>query len=628
MRVKSVGTRIGVLIAIFLIIILAISGIGYYSLNRMNRLGELEERLNKAIVYLLELRRQEKNFALRGFKKVMGDKLNSVEKWEKHYEGLQNVLEELSKHPIVHKSYKKELNQVADDFKNYRNAFLEEYVASYKPQLEALDIWQEVGWDTSEKLVSIGDTIESLFSNVISTGDLEGIKKISKINSLFQTFWFEFLTLHARSVNAARLGTMEAFNDYNDQLNKVLTLLGNFKSYVQQEGDSRFNSLAEEVESLMASYRKAGDDYKQALELKIRGEDAMIVTSRSAQANMEDMLGKVQNEKARALKRLERAFLIGVVCALGLGALIGVLISRSITRPIREGVKKVSHSAADIAIRVTSLEEGSRKLAEGASEQAAAVEESSASVEQISAMSGANQEKAEQAGGIVAETIKVVEQVHGLFGNVVAAMEEIRKSGEETSIIVKKIDEIAFQTNLLALNAAVEAARAGEAGAGFAVVADEVRALALRAAEAAQETARLIESSSQKIQTGRTAVEKSVGSFEELIDNSKKMKNLMEEIIQGSVEQKSGVEQLNTAFGEINKVVSQNASVAEEVASLASEMESYVEALYISMEDLKRMVGEDRKASDREYEEKGGGGHSTALAIARKAEKALPREAF
>ena len=136
-------------------------------------------------------------------------------------------------------------------------------------------------------------------------------------------------------------------------------------------------------------------------------------------------------------------------------------------------------------------------MAEGASEQAASLEETSSSLEEMSSVTNQNAAHAQEADVLMKESNRVVNQANDSMVELTVSMDEILKAGEETQKIIKTIDEIAFQTNLLALNAAVEAARAGEAGAGFAVVADEVRSLAIRAADAAKNTANLIEGTAE-----------------------------------------------------------------------------------------------------------------------------------
>jgi methyl-accepting chemotaxis protein len=177
------------------------------------------------------------------------------------------------------------------------------------------------------------------------------------------------------------------------------------------------------------------------------------------------------------------------------------------------------------------------------------------------------------------------------MGQLTTSMQEISKASEDTSKIIKTIDEIAFQTNLLALNAAVEAARAGEAGAGFAVVADEVRNLAMRAAEAAKNTAALIEGTVKKISDGTALVKTTSDAFNDVAASTKKAYGLIGEIAAASNEQAQGIEQVNIAVTEMDKVTQQNAATAEETASASEELSAQAEEMKRIVSDLTAMVG-------------------------------------
>ena len=169
-------------------------------------------------------------------------------------------------------------------------------------------------------------------------------------------------------------------------------------------------------------------------------------------------------------------------------------------------------------------------------------------------------------------TTQTVSRASETMDKLTVSIGEISQASEETSKIIKTIDEIAFQTNLLALNAAVEAARAGEAGAGFAVVADEVRNLAMRAAEAAKNTADLIEGTVRKVKEGSDLVEKTDVEFREVALSVGKSGELVGEISAASHEQAQGIEPINKAVSEMDKAVQRNAANAEEAASASEEM--------------------------------------------------------
>ncbi|MFY9943774.1 MAG: methyl-accepting chemotaxis protein [Desulfobacterales bacterium] len=267
-----------------------------------------------------------------------------------------------------------------------------------------------------------------------------------------------------------------------------------------------------------------------------------------------------------------------------------LFFSRSINRPINRVVGMLNAGADEVASASDQVSSASQTLAEGASQQAASIEETSSSLEEISSMTKQNADHAREANSLVVEATRTIARANDSMGQLTSSMKEISTASEETRKIVKTIDEIAFQTNLLALNAAVEAARAGEAGAGFAVVADEVRNLALRAAEAAKNTAALIDGSVKQIQDGCELVDTTNVAFHEVAQSSTKIAQLVAEINAASSEQSQGIEQINTAVSEMDKVVQQNAATAEESASAAEEMNAQAQHMKASVAELVAIV--------------------------------------
>jgi methyl-accepting chemotaxis protein len=276
----------------------------------------------------------------------------------------------------------------------------------------------------------------------------------------------------------------------------------------------------------------------------------------------------------------------GFILAMGLGFLITRGINRTLTR-ITQGMDEGANQVASASSQVSS---SSQSMAEGASQQAASIEESSSSMEEMSSMTKKNAENAGTADGLMKEANLVVATANDSMGKLTKSMDDISKASEETSKIIKTIDEIAFQTNLLALNAAVEAARAGEAGAGFAVVADEVRNLAMRAADAAKNTAELIEGTVKKVNDGSKLVSTTNAAFSQVAESSAKVGDLIAEISAASKEQSSGIEQVNIAITEMDKVVQQNAANAEESASASEEMNAQAEQLRDYVQELVLLV--------------------------------------
>ncbi len=290
---------------------------------------------------------------------------------------------------------------------------------------------------------------------------------------------------------------------------------------------------------------------------------------------------------------IRNAMIMIAVIFMGLGILAIWYFSRSISKPLDVVIEGLNEGSDQVASAAGEVSSSSQSLAQGASEQAASIEETSASLEEMSSMIKQNANNAAQAHVLMQEAGSSVQTVSKSMSELTASMSDILKASDETSKIIKTIDEIAFQTNLLALNAAVEAARAGEAGSGFAVVADEVRNLALRAAEAAKTTASLIEGTSKKVKEGAGYVQRSNTAFTQVVDNTSKIGDLIGEIAAASSEQAKGIDEVNIAISEMEKVTQQNAAGAEESASASEEMNAQAEQMKSIVNDLVILVSGD-----------------------------------
>jgi methyl-accepting chemotaxis protein len=206
-------------------------------------------------------------------------------------------------------------------------------------------------------------------------------------------------------------------------------------------------------------------------------------------------------------------------------------------------------------------------------------------------MTRKNAENSKSAAAMMGEVDHRITEGNRTLERMVTSMREITSSSDKISKIIKVIDEIAFQTNILALNAAVEAARAGEAGMGFAVVADEVRNLAQRSAQAAKDTAALIEESIAKSNEGSTKLQQVTSVIQAITESATKVKTLVDEVNLGSQEQARGIEQISKAIAQMDQVTRSTAANAEESASASEEMSAQAEALNHIVEQLRWLVG-------------------------------------
>jgi len=441
--------------------------------------------------------------------------------------------------------------------------------------------------DIEKQVAKTGETIAAGLNKLHQANDIKALMLQARLNALY----FILFGQNAEKVheNLSQLKGLAVSNDKLKQ--KTDVYLGTFDRQVRND-EARQKDI-DQIEVL------AGKTLKAANEIGGRAISAFT-------------------DNAAGGKKFIIAFIL-------IGALIGLifatLLTRGISGPIKRIVDGLSESSDQVSAASIQVSGAGHELAEGASEQAASIEETSASLEEMASMTRQNAENAAQARSLMAETGQVVSRANNSMAQLTASMTEISKASRETSKIIKTIDEIAFQTNLLALNAAVEAARAGEAGSGFAVVADEVRNLAMRAADAAKNTAQLIEGTVKKINEGSGIVERTSVEFSHVASSAAKMSELVAEIAAASSEQSQGIEQLNKAVSEMEQVVQRNASNAEKSASASEEMNAQAVQMNGFVRDLVVIAGGTAN---------GGAGNSTTIIGKTEAEKTVhgPRDLF
>ena len=289
------------------------------------------------------------------------------------------------------------------------------------------------------------------------------------------------------------------------------------------------------------------------------------------------------------------ATMTGVITGVGLAVVMAIVVAFFIIRSttsvlsgavmtLREGAEQVTSASSQVAT-------ASQSLSQGATEQAASLEETSASMEEMASMTRQNAENSRQAASLMQSVDAKVQDSNSSLDEMVSSMAAIKESSDKISRIIKTIDEIAFQTNILALNAAVEAARAGEAGMGFAVVADEVRNLAQRSAQAAKDTAGLIEESIARSSEGATRVQMVAGSIRAITDAVSEVKGLVDSVSAASQQQSQGIDQVSQAIAQMEKVTQTTAATAEESAAASEELNAQAAASLDVVGQIDALVG-------------------------------------
>ena len=422
----------------------------------------------------------------------------------------------------------------------------------------------------------------------------------------------------AKTTQEAQMGMLASQMNENlaaVRINTIYYIMKKQDSYAQT-ALAKLSAIIDRVKAADALTHNAADKQKlqtvrQAVEkynkgvIKLQGLVAKMATNakertpvytkilETATAQLDTAntdIKETSNHTMQSVASSNTVLMIGIALALAIGSAMAYTITRGIVKPIMRVITSLTAGAEQTSSASGQVSSASQSLAQGASEQAAAVEEVTSSIEEMASMTKQNASNANEAKSLAANAAEGTDRGTDAMGRMSTAIEDIKKSSDETAKIIKTIDEIAFQTNLLALNAAVEAARAGEAGKGFAVVAEEVRNLAQRSAEAAKDTAEMIEGSVKNADNGVAISTEVATLLDEISGNNRKVNDLVGEIAAASNEQAQGIDQINTAVGQMDQVTQSNAANAEESASASEELSAQAEQLNDMVGQLQVMV--------------------------------------
>jgi methyl-accepting chemotaxis protein len=599
------ATKIVMGFAVVLVLLCIVAYVGYSGLAGVADRVDKADDVNRMVKYILASRQQEKNFIMRGGKEY-------VEKVSQNVADLRKQANETNK-------------QQADDIltaaAKYEKAFAryvdltDQQRAVDEKMVKAARAVMEIANEMRQEQKSEYDALRK--ANALDSKLDDKLGKADDANRIIK--WA--LEVRQQEKNFILRGEKQYVERVATGVGDIVNLAKDMKSrFVQAKNQEQ----ADEMVSAAQDYKAAFDEFVETRKEQVKAEGEMVEAARAAQEVCDnaraDQKTKMENEIATA----NRVMMIGTLVAIIVGSLLAFFITGTITKPFKDifkGLKtfsvfeledtgrkfrnvidNLSEGSDQVASASAQVSSASQSLAEGAAEQAASLEEVSSSLEEMASMTKQNADNANQADNLMKEANQVVGKANDSMGELTKSMEEISQASQETSKIIKTIDEIAFQTNLLALNAAVEAARAGEAGAGFAVVADEVRNLAMRAAEAAKNTAGLIEGTVKKVTDGAEIVARTNEAFTDVAKSAEKVGELLGEIAAASNEQAQGIEEVNKAVAEMDKVTQQSAANAEESASASEEMNAQAEQMKGVVGDLTAIIGADgEQAGGRQH---------------------------
>ncbi|MGC9946541.1 MAG: methyl-accepting chemotaxis protein [Bryobacteraceae bacterium] len=397
--------------------------------------------------------------------------------------------------------------------------------------------------------------------------------------------------------------TQDSVDTQRQQFEAVATRLGALVAQLRPlvagaSGKQAVQTMEAGVAAWLALYQEylklmAGHDYTAAHEIMLDKIYPLIETMDKAanllavqQQELLDASGR--DSQARVSGSRVVAYVLIALCLLA-GCAVQWIV-RGVNRVLRQFAGDMAAMSGQVTDAARQLDASSQSLAQGASEQAASLEETSASTEQVHSTTRSNAGHCQTASRATEQVNQQVGEANQSLGQMIESMRAINVSSAKISQIIEVIDEIAFQTNILALNAAVEAARAGEAGMGFAVVADEVRNLAQRSAQAAQDTATLIEESITRSREGTAKLDQVAEAIRAITESAAQVKGLIGQVNTGGQEQSKGIEQIARALVQIDQVTQTTAANAEENAAAGKQLCAQSEALRSVAEKLSALV--------------------------------------
>ncbi len=422
------------------------------------------------------------------------------------------------------------------------------------------------------------------------------------------------------------LPTIKAIFVRDNWENNYLTAWKDEGIHINTTGPGEQVVLSEKLAFTQDSFYKTGAEKTKVGTVTVYFTDEHLLSR--IQSQKKQIHTQLESHKRILGKRFNRlAFLqitLSIAAILLLMLTIIFTLRRNVVRPLREIIGRIRNGSEQITMSTGQITEGGKDLAQNAWEQAAAIKEVATALEQMSSATQGNAADGRQADELMKQTHRVIDKTRQSIDRLTDCMENIRTTGEKTQKIVKTIDEIAFQTNLLALNAAIEAARAGETGAGFSVVADEVRSLAIRAGEAAQNTADLIDNNAEQVTEGIELVGAVNRDFVAVGNSAVEVETLIGQISTATMNQADEVALIDRAMAKVDKITRQNAAAAEESAGASEELNAQTINLHDVVRNLTVLVEGGNRKSDEQSRRRSNGLKTRSGALTRRKPKRKP----
>lgn len=595
----KLSARIGLGFAALILIACTLGGLAVFSMAGVRKIANV---LAKENVPEIEVANDVERSALMTMYEIRGyvytDEKSFLDKGNKHLDEVKADLTKAKKH--------------AEDFKmeelKEHAATAETKALEYEKLLDqTIAKTEAMAKNKADSFIAAGKFMAACNAYIAKTDkDIEAAAKKGDANAITEILGMNKENAIVNDVidlgNSIIIGTWTSIANRDDKTFEETEKI--FDKVDAKLKELRTHTNTPEDLKLIDECEKAGKDYLACMKAflenwkareklnKDRGvtADAVLAAAKETSLSGMESTTKASEKAAGSLTTASWTMIIGLSIGVVVGIILAVFITLSITGPINRVITSLRSGSEQVTSASGQVSSASQQLAQGASEQASSLEETSSSLEEMASMTRQNADNATQANAVANQASSLAEHGVESMTRMQEAIDRIKNSASETAKIIKTIDEIAFQTNLLALNAAVEAARAGEAGKGFAVVAEEVRNLARRSAEAAKTTADLIEESQRNAEAGVSVTAEVAKNLSGIKENAAKVATLIAEIAAASKEQSQGIDQVNTAVSEMDKVVQQNAANAEESASASEELGSQALELNVMVGDLTAIV--------------------------------------